>query len=138
MAITHGYISGTVTVGGVALTGTGQFSIVEGTMNQLDTKSDGELYETRTALIPENPTGTIELIDLETTAKIGDTGALSITGRRMTGGVAQGNTVTCAAADSTITNVTRGTDISGATTVSIEFRVNSPDGIVSGFTVTSA
>lgn len=138
MAIQHGFISGTAQVGGVVLTGTGSYTLNEGTMNQIDTKSDGELYETRTALIPENTTGSVELKDLQTSAAVGDSGALSITGRQMTGGLTQGNTVTIAATSSTITSVTRGTDINGQTTVTVEFRVNSPDGIASGLTVTSA
>jgi hypothetical protein len=138
MTIAHGYLSGTGTVAGVAITGETSFSLDDGTTTMIETKSDGELREQRTVIIPENSTGSIATRNLETTAAVGTTGALSLTATRRTGGVAAGQTVTIAAASCTITQVSRGTDINGNTTVNVSFRVNSPDGIGTGVTITSA
>ena len=135
MAIEHGYISGLCQVAGVNVTGATQWSLDDGVRQQVDTKSDGEIRETRTVIIPENATGSVQGRNLEISAAIGTTGALDIKASRRTGGVEAGSTVSVTAASSTITGVQRGTDIEGNTTVTVSFRVNSPDGIANGVSV---
>lgn len=138
MTIAHGYLSGTATVGGVSFNGASGFSLSEGVTSQLETKSDGELYEQRTVLIPDNVTGSVSGRNLETTAAIGASGTLTLTASRRTTGVTGTSTVTLSAVSSTITGIERSTDINGNTTVTINFRVNSADGAASGLSIASA
>ena len=137
MTIATGFLAKSAQAGGVSFDGLTTFSLDEGTATQVQNRSDGELFERRTILIPENGTVSIQTRDIATSAKVGDTGALSLVSDKMTGGIELSGSVTVAATSSTITAASRGTDIDGNAVVNITARVNSPDGAESGITVTS-
>lgn len=139
MTISTGFLAKSSQVAGVALTGMYSWSSEDGIANQVNTRSDGELYEVRTALIPANSTITVTTRDLASTGvAVGVTGALSLVSDKMTGGVALAGTVTYGATSSTILSVSRSTDLDGATNVTITARVNAPaGGATNGVTVTS-
>jgi hypothetical protein len=134
-----GYLAKSAQVAGVTLNGTTSFSVTEGVASQPNTRSDGNQYETRTILIPDNVTVSIESVDANAgTLGIGTSGALSLVSDKMTTGVTLDGTLTFSAASCTVTSVTRGTDRDGNASFSITARINSPDGSASGFTVASA
>ena len=140
MTIATGFLAKSSQVGGVTIAGMYSWSAEDGVASQVDTRSDGELYEPRTVLVPANSTVTVTTRDLNVSgAVVGATGALSLVSDKMTGGVALAGTLTYSATGSTITAVSRSTDIDGSTNVTITARVNAPaGGATSGVTVTSA
>lgn len=133
-----GYLAKSATVAGVALNGTTSFNVNEGVASQPNTRSDGEQYETRTVLIPENVTISVESVDANAGALgIGTTGALSLVSDKMTTGVTLAGTLTFSATSCTVTSITRGTDRDGNASFSIAARINSADGSASGLTIAS-
>jgi hypothetical protein len=138
MTIAQGYLAKSATVAGVSLSGATSFSVSRPTGTIVDLRSDGELFARQTPIIPGNVEIQVETRDLAADIAVGTTGSLSLVSDKMTGGVTLTGTVTFSASSCTITSVTNGSDINGATTVSITARINSADGIASGLTVASA
>jgi hypothetical protein len=137
MAIAHGYLAKSAQVAGVTLSGATSFSLSRGTASIIDLRSDGELFSTKTPLIPANVEIEVETRDLAADVAVGATGALSLVADKMTGGVTLSGTVTFAATSCTVTSVTQGTDINGQAVLSIGARINGSSGTASGLTVTS-
>lgn len=134
-----GYLAKSATVAGVALNGTTSFNVTEGVASQPNTRSNGNQYETRTVLIPDNITVNVESVDANAgTLGIGTTGALSLVADKMTTGVTLSGTLTFSATSCTITSINRGADRDGNASFSITARINSADGVASGLTITSA
>lgn len=134
-----GYLAKSAQVAGVTLNGFTTFSVTEGVVSQPNTRSDGELYETRTVLIPDNIQITVDSIDANAgTLGVGTSGALSLVADKMTTGVTLAGTLTFSATSCTITSVTRGTDRDGNASFSIVARINSADGAASGMSIVSA
>lgn len=136
-----GYLAKSATVGGVVLNGTTSFTINEGVVSQPNTRSDGQQYETRTILIPDNVTVSIESIDAHANGAssigVGTSGALALVSDKMTTGVTLAGTLTFSATSCTVTSITRGTDRDGNASYSITARVNSTDGAASGLSIVS-
>lgn len=133
-----GYLAKTATVAGVALNGFTSFNINEGVAAQPNTRSDGQQYETKTVLIPDNITISVESVDANAgTLGIGTSGALALVSDKMTTGVTLAGTLTFSAESCTVTSITRGTDRDGNASYSITARVNSANGIASGMTIAS-
>ena len=133
-----GYLAKSATVAGVALNGTTSFSVVEGVASQPNTRSDGNQYETRTILIPDNVTVNIESVDANAgTLGIGTAGSLALVADKMTTGVTLAGTLTFSADSCVITSINRGTDRDGNASFSITARINSPTGSASGLTIAS-
>jgi hypothetical protein len=137
MTIAHGFLAKSAQVGGVSLNGMTTFSNAAATATQVNTRSDGELFEQRTVIIPDNEVVEAQTRDIAAAVAVGATGALSLVADKMTGGITLAGTVTVAAASSTVTSVSRGTDIDGNAVLNITARVNSANGTSSGVTVTS-
>lgn len=138
MTIAVGFLAKSATVAGVALNGTTSFSVSRSGAQVVDLRSDGELFARNTPIIPGNVTVTIETRDIGASIAQGTTGALSIVADRMTGGVELSGTTTFSAASCTVMDVTQGSDINSNATLTIQARINSPDGIVDGLTVATA
>ena len=136
-----GYLAKTAQVAGVTLNGHTSFSVNEGVAAQPNTRSDGDQFERKTVLIPENVTVSIESVDAHANGAsvlaVGTSGALSLVADKMTTGVTLAGTLTFSAVDCTVTSITRGTDRDGNATFSITARVNSADGSASGLTIAS-
>lgn len=137
MTIANGFLAKSSQVGGVSLSGMTTFGLSRGG-SIIPIRSDGELYEKLTAIIPTNPEIEVETRDIGSTAAIGASGALSLISDKMAGGVTLSGTLTFSAASSTITGVSQGTDINGSAVMRITARINSADGSTSGLTITSA
>ena len=135
MTIATGFLAKSAQVGGVTLSGMTTFGISR-TATPVAIRSDGELYDKVTPLIPGNVEVDIETRDIASAAAVGASGAMSLVADKMTGGVALSGTVTYAASSSTITSVSQGTDIGGQAVLRITARVNSADGVASGLTIT--
>ena len=133
-----GYLAKTAQVAGVTLNGHTSFTVNEGVAAQPNTRSDGDQFERKTVLIPENVTVSVESVDADAgTISVGTSGALSLVADKMTTGVTLAGTLTFSAVDCTVTSITRGTDRDGNATFSITARVNSANGSASGLTIAS-
>jgi hypothetical protein len=137
MTIATGFLAKSAQIGGVTLSGTTTFNVNDGG-TVVPLKSDGELYQRVTPIIPDNITIDAETRDIASTVAVGTSGALSLVADKMTGGKTLSGTVTYSATTSTITSVTRGTDINGQAVLRISAVINSADGAASGLTITSA
>jgi hypothetical protein len=137
MTIANGFLAKSATVGGVALNGLTTFGLSR-TASVVAVKSDGELYERVTPVIPGNVEIDIETRDIAASVDVGATGTLSMVADKMTGGKTLSGTVTYSATSSTVTSVSQGTDIGGSAVLRITARINSADGVASGLTITSA
>jgi hypothetical protein len=137
MTIATGFLAKSAQIGGVTLAGTTEFSVNDGG-SVVPLKSDGELYQRVIPIIPENITIEATTRDIASTVTAGTSGALSMVADKMTGGKTLSGTLTFSATTSTITSVTRVTDISGQTVLRISAVINSADGAASGLTITSA
>lgn len=137
MSIATGFLAKSATVGGVALSGMTTFAVAR-SGSIVSTKSDGELYEKVTPIIPGNVEIDVETRDIAAAVAIGTSGSLSLVADKMTGGVTLSGTVTFSATTSVILDVSQGTDIGGQAVLRIRARINSADGVASGLTVTSA
>lgn len=136
MTIATGFLAQSAQIGGLTLSGLTTIGLSQGG-SPVDLRSDGELYPRVTPIIPTPIEVDLETRDISpTTADTGLSGAMSIVAAKMTGGKTLSGSVTFTAASSTIISVSRGTDINGAALTRITARINSPDGLVSGLTVT--
>lgn len=133
-----GYLAKTATVAGVALNGHTSFTVNEGVAAQPNTRSDGDQFERKTVLIPENVTISVESVDANAgTISVGTSGSLSLVADKMTTGVTLAGTLTFSAVDCTVTSITRGADRDGNANFSITARINSATGAASGLTIAS-
>jgi hypothetical protein len=137
MTIANGFLAKTAQVGGVTLNGMTTFGLSR-TASVVPMRSDGELYDKVTPIIPGNVEIDIETRDIAASVDVGASGAMSLVADKMTGGKTLSGTVTYSASSSTITSVSQGTDIGGSAVLRITARVNSVDGAASGLTITSA
>lgn len=137
MTIATGFLAKSAQVGGVTLNGMTTFGLSR-TASVVPIRSDGELFDRVTPVIPGNVEIDIETRDIAASVDVGATGAMSLVADKMTGGKALSGSVTYSAASSTVTSVSQGTDIGGAAVLRITARVNSADGAASGLSITSA
>lgn len=137
MTIATGFLAKSAQVGGVTLNGMTTFGLSR-TASVVPIRSDGELFDRVTPVIPGNVEIDIETRDIAASVDVGATGAMSLVADKMTGGKALSGSVTYSATSSTVTSVSQGTDIGGAAVLRITARVNSADGAASGLSITSA
>lgn len=137
MTIANGFLAKSAQAGGVTFSGMTTFGLSR-SGSVVPIRSDGELYDKITPIIPGNVEVDIETRDIAASVDVGATGAMSLVADKMTGGKTLSGTVTYSATSSTITSVSQGTDITGAAVLRITARVNSADGAASGLTITSA
>ena len=137
MTIANGFLAKSAQVGGVTLSGMTTFGLSR-TASVIPMRSDGELYDKVTPIIPGNVEIDVETRDIGATVDVGATGALSMVADKMTGGKTLAGTVTFSATSSTVTSVSQGTDIGGSAVLRITARINSADGSASGLSIVSA
>jgi hypothetical protein len=137
MSIAHGYLAKSAQVAGVSLSGMTVFGTAEGAQ-VVTTKSDGDLFEKITPLIPGNTEVSVQTRDIAASISVGTSGALSLVADKMVGGKTLTGTVTYSASSCTVLSVSRGTDIEGQAVLNVSARINSADGSTSGLTITVA
>lgn len=137
MTTANGYLAKTASICGTSYNGAVSFSISR-TGTPLDLRSDGEIYQRKSALVNIVESLTIELRDYAQAPSVGNSGATVLTAAIHTGGTTLAGTRTCTAAASTVEQVEHATDINGAAVLRVTLSVQSADGLASGIAWTSA
>lgn len=133
---TRSYLASDATIAGTAFPEVRRLTVSR-TAQEIDVRSDGQIFQVATALQNCREQMIIEGRDIGQAVAIGATGATSVVAIKHTGGITLSGTLTIAAASATVVAVEKGTDINGEPTITVTCNVNSSDGVTSGLTETS-
>jgi hypothetical protein len=133
---TRSYLASDATIAGTAFPEVRRVSVSR-TAQEIDTRSDGQIFQVATALQNIREQIIIEGRDIGQLIAVGATGATNVVAIKHTGGITLAGTLTIAAALSTVVSVDKGTDINGEPTITVTVNVNSADGVTSGLVETS-